>query len=347
MMKEMLQKISPRCPVFGECGGCQFLDIAYEEELLLKERMLRELFFKASIPTDIILPIQPSPKEYHYRCRLDMKFLKIKSGEMFMGFSPARGFKVVEVEDCLIAMEPVASFLPQLKKQACEKIPVKYRNANLTVKTGDDGRVFWGGIGRRSLRMDPDDYLWTDIEGIRIFYSLDTFFQANLSILPQLMSVIRSIGILGQGKTFFDLYGGVGLFGLCFSKDVERVVLIEENIHSVGCARHNVVYNHIENMEIIEGRVEEKLPSVISGISHEHSIAMIDPPRAGLSKEARAILNTCLPGHLFYLSCNPQTLIRDLTELVNNAGWELVCAIPFDFFPRTRHLETLVLLKRS
>ena len=81
--------------------------------------------FKENLDIDlkIFIPIVASGKEYHYRCRLDMKFLKIKSGEMFMGFSPVKGFQVMEVESCPIAMESISQFLPELRKQACEKMP--------------------------------------------------------------------------------------------------------------------------------------------------------------------------------------------------------------------------------
>lgn len=334
--------------MFGECGGCQFQDIPYADELRLKEEMLRRLFRDSGLETNgAFQPIVPSPQEYAYRCRLDMKFLKIKSGEMFMGFSPAKGFRVVEVEACPIAMKAVSDFLPQLRRQAAEKMPKKYRNANLTVKTGDDGRVFWGGIGRRSLRMQPQDYLWTDIDGIRIFYSLDTFFQANFSILPALTAAIRGLGVFAPDRIFFDLYGGVGLFGIVFARDVKQVFLIEENIHAIRCARYNRSYHRIGNMEILEGRMEDVFSDLPVQADGARSVALVDPPRAGLSESVCGMLNgpTSLQT-LVYLSCHPQTLVRDL-GILTEGGWRAERIIPFDFFPKTRHVETLVLLQRK
>lgn len=345
-MNNSFQKIEPLCPVFGECGGCQFQDIAYSDELCVKENNLKQLFADEGLPTDGFSPIVPSPQEYCYRCRLDMKFLKIKSGEMFMGFTPVKGFKVVAVESCSIAMKSISDFLPELRKQACAKIPAKYRNANLTIKTGDDGRVFWGGIGKRSLRMDKKDYFWTEFQGRRIFYSLEAFFQANLSILPKLMDAVRSFDVLDKTKTFFDLYGGVGLFGICFADGVSDVILIEENIYAIQCARHNVAYNKLGNFQILEGRMEDEFPKLLAQADHAQAVAMIDPPRAGLSESVRKMFGDLKNlDTLIYLSCKPETLARDLKDLIAS-GWKISEVIPFDFFPKTRHLETLVFLKR-
>ncbi len=339
--------VTPACPVFGECGGCQFQDISYDAELRQKEEGLRQLFAEAGLTVDCFEPIVASPREYHYRSRLDLKFLKIKSGKMFMGFTPVEGFQVVEVNDCPIAMEALARFLPRLKDEAVQKIPAKYRNANLTVKTGDDGRVFWGGIGRRSLRLSPDEYLWTEIDGKRIFYSLETFFQANLSILPRLTAGIRSLGLFGQDKIFFDLYGGVGLFGIVFCGEVGKVVLVEENIHAVACARHNIAFNHIENMQLVEGRMETAGPELFNKFDAPEAVLMVDPPRAGLSDEVVTLLGrTKHLANLLYLSCHPESLIRDL-KVLTAQGWRIARVMPFDFFPKTRHVETLVVLSKE
>lgn len=343
----ILKKIKSLCPVFGECGGCQFQDIAYCDELAIKEENLKQLFVDTGLSIKEFLPIVSSPQEYHYRCRLDVKFLKIKSGEMFMGFTPVEGFEVVQVESCPIAMKSISDFLPMLRKEACEKIPAKYRNANLTIKAGSDGRIFWGGIGKRSLRMNKEDFFWTELQDKRIFYSLESFFQANLSILPKLMDTIRSFDVLSKRKTFFDLYGGVGLFGVCFADDVKDVILIEENIYAIQCAKHNVEYNGLKNFQILEGRMEDEFPKMLDQADHSKAVAMIDPPRAGLSEAVRKMFGTLKNlDTLIYLSCKPDTLVRDLKDLTS-FGWNISKIIPFDFFPKTRHLEALVLLSRD
>lgn len=162
MIKQEIQECEgtqPLCSVFGQCGGCQYQNITYQRELALKQEYLQELFCsQGMMGTDHLMPIVASPAEYHYRSRLDMKFLKIRDGRTFMGFSPLNGKWMIEVDSCPIAMPAISNFLPRLKQQAIEKIPAKYRNANLVVKTSEDGRVVWGGIGRRSLKLEEKDF---------------------------------------------------------------------------------------------------------------------------------------------------------------------------------------------
>lgn len=337
--------VPPLCPVFGQCGGCQHQDIAYDAELTLKQKYLESLFVERGIAVGHFDKIVASPREYHYRSRLDMKFLKTRDGRTFMGFSPADGKWMIEVEKCPIAMNAISDFLPQLKKEAVAKFPTKYRNANLVVKTGDDGRIAWGGIGKRSLKLKPEDFLWTEISGKKIFYSLDTFFQANLAILPLLMDAIRGLNILNDKTVFYDLYGGVGLFGICFSDEVAKVVLIEDNIHSVNMAKHNMEVHSLKNFEIIAGKVEEIYTEFLKKESTSPQAAMIDPPRQGLAPSvAQAIAEAKNISHLLYLSCHPESLMRDLQAFMK-AGWVVRRVIPFDFFPRTQHIETLVHLE--
>ncbi len=343
--------MKPICPVFGKCGGCLYQDISYGEELKIKEKTLKSLIkSKINLEDDIFMDIIPSPTEYYYRNRLDLRLLKTKNKNIFIGFSPNKGFGVIEINRCLIARKEISDFIPELKKQATAILPEKYRLANLVVRTGDNGRVLWGGIGRRSCQLDEKDYLWTQIRGKKIFYSLDTFFQANLSILPKLSEVLLSLKCINKNTLLFDLYGGVGLFAIILADKINMAYIIEENKSSVKLAKYNIKFNNLSNIEIIKGRVEEKYNVIIEkvkDINCNYKVAIIDPPRAGLSKE---ILNTLVTGvqkldYILYLSCYPESLVRDLKKFVDG-NWIVNHIIPFDFFPRTRHIETLVVLSK-
>ena len=340
----LVEPVEPVCPLFGKCGGCQYQDITYDRELKLKTQNLRALFAQEGARmADVWEEIVPSPKIYHYRSRLDLKFLKTKTQGVFMGFSPSGRYRVIEVQACALAMKPISDFLPTLKQEAVAGLPPWYRNANLVIKTGDDGRVFWGGIGRRSLRMRPEDYLWTEVGGRRIYYALDTFFQANLAILPVLMERIRALDIWNPDVIFYDFYGGVGLFGLGLYDRVAEVVLIEENPHAVRLAEFNRAYHHLRNFQIIPGRVEGFLRDG-NLAADRRRIGLMDPPRKGLGADAgwfaQALKKLDI---LLYLSCEPQALVHDW-EVFRRSGWRPLKIIPFDFFPRTRHLETLLVM---
>ena len=331
------------CPVFGECGGCQYQNIPYGDELKIKQEEIRRAVSSAVAGGAAINPIVPSPQVYHYRHRLDLKLRRLKDGRVLVGFTPGTGRGVVEVDACPIAIREVSDFIPRLKLEAQAALTPKYRLANLVVKTGADGRVRWGGIGRKSCRLQAGDYLWAEVCGRRVHYSLDTFFQANLSILPVLFAHIRALPLWDNRPDFFDLYGGVGLFSFALADLAGRAWLIEDCKPAVELARYNAEYNRMENITIVEGRVEDRLPGMTAGSGP--AVGMIDPPRAGLSAGARALLAASRAfDYLLYLSCNPGALAVDLKDFAAR-GWQIMEVTPFDFFPRTKHVETLVVLK--
>ncbi len=345
--------VQPLCPVFGECGGCAYQDIPYEEELRRKEDLVKDLLGpNPRVPPDRFEPIVASPKPYHYRNRLDLKFVRTRDDRILLGFTPASpaggpesGRGIAPVESCAIALESISDFIPDLKKHLEQNRLPNYRRANIVVRTGDDAKVLWGGIGKRSCRLDPDEYFWTDIDGKRIFYSLDTFFQANLSILPKLFERIGAFDCWQTKPVLYDLYAGVGLFSLGLTNKTRKAILVEESLPSVKLAQHNIIHNRLTHMEVITGRVEDILPPLLArATSGIPKVAIIDPPRAGLSPQAlETMVHIKEFTHLFYLSCNPKALERDLNGFIEH-GWNIERIVPFDFFPKTRHVETLAVL---
>lgn len=340
------RRVEPLCPVFGECGGCRFQHRPYDRELLIKQRYLRWLLRKKlHLADNVFESAIASPEPYHYRHRLDMAFRRLRDGQFLMGFMPEGRKRILEIDSCPIARQEISDFLPQLKPAAMAKWPPKYRVANLVVRADQTGKVVWGGVGRRSLRMRPEDYFYAEVDGVRVHYSMETFFQANLYILPALIEKIKSLAGFSAEKIFLDLYSGVGLFGLVFAKQAGQVLMIEENTWSIELARYNTTYHQLHNVEILEGRVEDKLAQILPITSSRPTIAMIDPPRAGLSPSVcEALARQKHFESLFYLSCHPVSLARDLEKFAQ-AGWRVEKIIPLDFFPKTRHLETLVFLR--
>jgi len=337
----------PLCPVFGICGGCEYQDIPYPEELKIKEDYLKRLLKEAiDLDEKKVHSIVPSPMPYFYRNRLDLKIVKTRNDKVVMGFSPHKNheFGVVDLDVCSIAQREISMKLPQIKKEASEKLIHNKRRANIVVRSDDSRRVFWGGIGKGTLHLESKDYLYTEIGGRKIHYSLDSFFQANISILPKLIEDINRLNIWHDKTTFYDLYGGVGLFTLCLVGNYSKAYLIEENVQSITLARYNMKYHSLQNVDIHAGKVEECLINIAQE-SEKENVVMIDPPRSGISETVRTYLSKSKSfDHLIYLSCNPVALAYDLKKFINE-GWQLECVQPYDFFPQTKHIETLVLLR--
>ena len=339
-----MTSVTPLCPVYRTCGGCQYQHVSYPDELKFKEEYLKKALAVLNLPPTCFEAIVPSPQEYFYRNRLDLKLNRYKNGDIKIGFSPFGEKIVMNVEQCPIARCEINDFIPRVKDEAVKRLKPRYVQACLVIRSGDGKNPAWGGVGEGSLKQEPKDYFWTDITKLRIYYSLDTFFQANLSILPKVMDVIRNLPIWSHDALFFDLYGGVGLFGMCVSDLVKRVVLIEENPASIELASYNKDYNHLFNVDLYDGRVEIILPKLFKHYGEGKKIIMVDPPRAGLTKAAVEWINQ-LTGveYLLYLSCHPDSLARNLKQM--KSLWSIERIIPFDFFPKTRHVETLVVLK--
>ncbi len=334
--------VTPRCPYFGKCGGCSYQHLEYEAELRLKETSLKELFQKElGLPDEVFFPITPSPEPYFYRSRLDLSFHRVR-GETVLGFMGEGSRGLVPIDSCTIARPEINDFLPQLKELARERLTaINYKSANLVVRTDQEGKVRWGGIGAKSLELPEADYFWIEIEGKRIFYSLDTFFQANLGILPEFIQNLRAFLDFTPETHFFDLYAGVGLFWTVFSGEVGEVWAIEESESAVRVAEFNRRYHNFSQVFLKQGKIEDSLDEILLNLKGGRLAAVIDPPRKGLTPVALEKLSAAKTlSPLVYISCHPPDLIRDLKGFLK-AGWRIDRVAPFDFFPRTRHLEVM------
>lgn len=343
------EAVAPLCIYFGRCGGCRYQDLSYEAELKAKEERFRKLFWEKlgnhlnGAGEEIFQSIVPSPEPYFYRSRLDLSLRRRGPGARF-GFQAEGSRRFIPIESCSIARPEINAFLPQLMKEAAERLPADYRGANLVIKTDDEGKVRWGGIGRRSLELPEAEYFFTEIEGKRIFYSLDTFFQANLGILPSVIQNLRELLALTSETHLLDLYAGVGLFWAVLARETGWVWAVEESPAATPIAEFNRRTHDLAHVSILEGKTEDRLEQILEETQGVPKAAILDPPRKGLSPEALERLKTAKAlQRLIYLSCHPDSLIRDLAGFLE-AGWRIDFVRPFDFFPRTQHLEVMVRL---
>ena len=182
------------------------------------------------------------------------------------------------------------------------------------------------------------------LNGLRFRIGPDTFFQSNTAQAEKLFTRLRELATLhGRPAVALDLFAGTGPIALHLAAVAERVIAVESWEPSVLAARENLALNDIQNVDLLVADVNEALPA---GIPEKVDLVVVDPPRPGLSPEAIAWITKLNPGAILYVSCNPATLARDL-KLFLQAPYRLETIEPFDFFPHTVHLETLVLLRRA
>ncbi len=146
--------------------------------------------------------------------------------------------------------------------------------------------------------------------------------------------------MLGAAEHVLDLYCGTGTIGLCIAPFAHHVTGVELQPTAIENARANARSNKIENTTFIAGDVGAVLPTLNA------DAVVVDPPRAGLTRDAIGHLNTTRARRMVYVSCNPETLARDLKILTQN-GWSLLSVDPFDMFPQTHHVENVALLTRE
>ncbi len=174
----------------------------------------------------------------------------------------------------------------------------------------------------------------------RIFVvSAGSFFQVHTALTEELVRlVIRELNVQ-PGETIFDLYAGVGLFSAFLAQEGARVIAVEE--FERACSDFEKNLEEFDDIELYQAPVETALPSIRS----RPDAVIVDPPRAGLSREALQHLINLTPPSLVYVSCDPATLARDGRRLAE-AGYQLVRCTPIDLFPQTFHIETVSLWQR-
>jgi 23S rRNA (uracil1939-C5)-methyltransferase len=160
------------------------------------------------------------------------------------------------------------------------------------------------------------------------------------------MSELKNILNFESSETLFDLYCGTGLFSIYFSSFVKSVCGIELNPSGIRLAQKTAEINNIKNCKFFEGNVSESFVEIFNRYKTGRDIIMLDPPRAGLSKEMTKFLTETKINKLAYVSCEPSRLSRDLNILCNN-GYHITDIFIADMFPQTMHMETIAVLSNN
>lgn len=181
--------------------------------------------------------------------------------------------------------------------------------------------------------------------GKRFEISSRSFYQINPIQTEKLYQKAAEFAGLTGSERILDAYCGIGTIGITASDKAGSIVGVEKNGAAVYDARKNAEKNGIAKAEYIEADAAEYMQKAAR--SHERfDVVFTDPPRAGCSREFLASLAFLAPKKVVYISCDPQTLARDLLYLTHN-GYKAEKIQPVDMFPHTRHVESVVLLSRA
>jgi len=201
-------------------------------------------------------------------------------------------------------------------------------------------------MGRRHRTLVGRSEIEEVLDGVRYRVSAGSFFQVNVEIVGRIFDFMRSG--LEHPRRIVDLYCGAGTFTLFFARHGCQVFGVEENAQAIAEAEGNAALNGLENwVRFRSGLVEDvvQTPEAHAAM-READIIFLDPPRKGSDEVTLGAIARSKAPFIWYLSCDPATLARDLKFLAANE-YRLGMVQPFDMFPQTGHVETLVTLYRE
>jgi 23S rRNA (uracil1939-C5)-methyltransferase len=327
--------------------GMVYAGLSFAGECAAKEAQLRELFERARIPVASFGGFDAkSVAPLNYRNKVVYHFEK-QRGAWAIGYRVESSHEVVDVASDPLARPEINAKLPEIRRTVQTLLttgPEAVRRdtaqkGHVTIRwTKKSGAQWWVGDAPKGLVLK-------ETTGGRDFeVPADGFYQVNPEVGERLVEAVvdeYAKGVAaGAGEEILDLYCGVGVFGLCCRPP--KLVGVESGSQAVEFARRNAAAQGAANAKFFSEQVGRSLKRLRAG---ERTTIVVDPPRGGLEGGvARWLANAKAP-RIFYVSCDPATLVRDLREIAK--GYDVESVRWFNMFPRTARFETLVVLTKK
>lgn len=339
------KRIQPPCPYFTKCGGCTLQNLAYNDTLEYKVKKIKNIFKKNKI--DINLEIIANSNPYNYRNKISLKVINGK-----IGFFENSTHQLVEIDGCIISSQALNKCIPLIEK-------MNIINGSITIRCNQNEEILIIIESQDNLKIDIDslkkeiklvgiiindktfygeNYLFERINNVLFKISYDSFFQVNPSVASKLFQIVKDN--ISLNDKVLDLYCGVGTLSLMAAANAKSVVGIEIVPNAILNAIFNASINSVDNTCFVLNDVSE----AVSKISLDFDKVIVDPPRRGLTKEAIEVLLKIRPEKIIYVSCDPQTLVRDY-KLLSDI-YEIEKSYILDMFSYTYHVETILILKK-
>lgn len=367
------------CPHGVECGACSLLRQPYPAQLERKRRRLMEaLDDTVRFDDSQILPTLPSPRVEGYRNRAKMVIATDRDRRSKLGYFRRRSREVVDAPDCRVLVAEMLETTRRLRRllNSSTRFPFELRHVDLrcgsdptrqhltlVVKSKTLPRLPVEAVAEAcphvagiAVNLNPGGgpqvvkgriehvagarEVSVAVSGLVLRVSPGSFFQVNLSLLPEIHS--RMAAFLGGGRLLLDLFAGVGTHGFALRGQFERVLCVEGVRSSVADARASIKAGRVDNLEIVDSPIHRALRRLRS---EKPTAVILNPSRTGADPATLAMTVDSTAKSLAYLSCDPVTLARDLAVLVDG-GFKLISAQVVDMMPQTSQVEALALLRR-
>lgn len=298
------------------------------------------------VPVETCLIEDKKADEIIGTIRTLLKSFKIKTYDEDTGYGlfryvlVRRGFKSGEIMVVLVIGSPVFpsknNFVKALRKEHPEitTVVLNINDRTDSMILGDKEHVLYG-----------KGYIEDTLCGLTFRISSKSFYQVNPVQTEALYKKAITLAGLTGKETVIDAYCGIGTIGLIASKDAKEVFGVELNRDAIRDAIANAKRNDIKNTRFYCADAGEFMVA-LANEGKSADVVIMDPPRSGSAEVFLDAVATLAPKKLVYVSCNPETLARDL-EYLKKKGYQAGEAWPFDMFPWTGHVETVVLLERK
>ena len=370
-------RVTPRCPHFGICGGCSLQYLEAGAQIRAKQQVLLDNLQRIGgvVPEDILPPLTGPVWGYRNKARLGVKYV-IKKGRVLVGFRERRAPYVADLTRCEVLHPSVGERIDQLATLLGE-LEGRARIPQIEVAVGDAAtalvfrhldplsaadqarlqgfadelrmHVYLQPAGPDTVHalMPVDSILSYSLpeQEVELRFRPNDFTQVNSVINRQMVARVLEMLALDRSDTVLDLFCGLGNFTLPMARLAGSVTGVEGEAGLVDRARDNARLNGLDNIEmhVADLSADQRHVAWAGG---GYNKVLLDPPRSG-AVGVLDVLGNIHPQRLVYVSCHPGSLARDAGILVSTYGYRLRAAGVMDMFPHTAHVESIALFESA
>jgi 23S rRNA (uracil1939-C5)-methyltransferase len=381
VLRPSSQRVVPRCPHFGVCGGCAMQHLEPAAQVAIKQRSLEDTFWHVGKlrPQRILAPLHGPTWGYRFRARLSVRLVP-KKGGVLVGFHERKSSYVADMRECHVLPPQVARLLMPLRAMigamsAPDRLP------QIEVAVGDVATVL---VLRHLLPLEPGDIdilrafasehdvqWWLQPKGpdtchplerehaetlaytlpefgLRMPYKPTDFTQVNHAINRTLVARALTLLEARPDERVADLFCGLGNFTLPLATRAREVVGVEGSKALTDRAHEAATRNGLgDRTSFATLNLFEVDVDWLRGLGYFDRM-LIDPPREGAHAVAQALAQLSAderPRRIVYVSCNPATLARDAAIMVHEGGYALLSAGVINMFPHTGHVESIAVFE--
>ncbi len=358
------ERVTPRCPHFGICGGCQQQHASVPLQQRSKQAALSRLMKR-----EVDEIIAAEPWGYRRRARLSLNY-QPKTQRLQMGFRKISASDIVDIHQCPVLVPRLEALLPALRECLTDLKSARHLG-HVELVLADNGPLMilrhtaplpvadkeklerFSHSHDLALYLAPQSEIlepltanqpWYQSGGLRLAFSPRDFIQVNDAVNQQMVATALAWLDVKPDDRVLDLFCGMGNFTLPLAQRAASVVGVEGVAALVAKGQQNAAQNELHNVTFFHENLEEDVTQQ-PWAQHGFDKILLDPARAGAPGVMQHIIKLA-PERVVYVSCNPATLARD-SEALLAAGYQIQRLAMLDMFPHTGHLESMVLFERQ